>query len=159
MDGRGESQFNIIIYYFLIYYLLFRYNQSTNQPPDTYRDNQLTNQPINQMSHILKLCIVKSIHTLIWIFMVAVIFYVLYCDISNHVSILTWIAVSIVAFEGIVLAAFKMTCPLTLLARKFSNSTTDNFDIYLPLLIARYNKQIFTTIFVCGLIIVFLRIL
>jgi len=111
------------------------------------------------MDYILKLRIVKSVHTLIWIFMVAVIGYVLYCGILNQVSILTWIAVSIIALEGIVLAAFKMSCPLTLLARKYSKSTSDNFDIYLPDWLAKYNKQIFTTIFVVGLIIVFLRLL
>jgi len=111
------------------------------------------------MDYILKLRIVKSVHTLIWIFMVAVIGYVLYCGILNHVSILTWIAVSIIALEGIVLAVFKMSCPLTLLARKYSKSTSDNFDIYLPDWLAKYNKQIFTTIFVVGLIIVFLRLL
>jgi len=52
-----------------------------------------------------------------------------------------------------------MKCPLTLIARKYSNSTKDNFDIYLPLLIARYNKQIFTTIFLLGLLTVFFRMI
>jgi len=110
------------------------------------------------MNNIQKLSTVKFIHTLVWIFMVSVIFYVLYCGISNQVSVLTWLAVSIIVLEGIVLAAFKMSCPLTNLARRYSDSTNHNFDIYLPEWLARYNKQIFTSLFVLGLIIVFIRI-
>jgi len=83
----------------------------------------------------------------------------LYSGISNKVNVLTWWAIFIVFLEGIVLAAFNMTCPLTLLARKYTSSTKDNFDIYLPLLLARYNKQIFTPIFVLGLIAVLCRVL
>jgi hypothetical protein len=41
---------------------------------------------------------------------------------------------------------------LTYVARKYSDSRKDNFDIYLPNRIAKYNKHIFTTIFVIGLI-------
>ncbi len=34
----------------------------------------------------------------------------------------------------------------------------ENFDIYLPLVIARYNKQIFTSIFLVGLSLVLFRV-
>ena len=57
--------------------------------------------------------------------------------------------------EGIVLLSFKKMCPLTILARKYSESTRDNFDIYLPEWLARNNKLIYTTFFiiiVCGII-------
>lgn len=106
-----------------------------------------------------KLIVLKTAHTLIWTFMVATIFYVLYSGIYNDVTIFTWIAVGIVILEGVVLLAFKMSCPLTIMARKYSDSTKDNFDIYLPNWIARYNKQIFTTIFVLGLVTVLFRII
>jgi hypothetical protein len=61
--------------------------------------------------------------------------------------------------EGIVLIIFKMFCPLTLIARKYSNSDKDNFDIFLPNWLARYNKIIFTTIYLVSVIIVLLRVL
>lgn len=96
---------------------------------------------------------------MIWIFMVAVIFYVLYSGIYNEVTVFTWIGIGIIVLEGVVLLTFKMSCPLTILARKYSNSQKDNFDIYLPNWIARYNKEIFTTIFVFGLITVLLRVI
>ena len=43
---------------------------------------------------------------------------------------------------------------MTIAARKFSDSTRDNFDIYLPEWLARYNKQIYTSI--VGIIVIIL---
>ena len=101
-----------------------------------------------------KLILTKLLHTLIWVFFVSVIFYVLYCGITGRITTLTWVSIGLVVFEGLVLLIFRMRCPLTYVARRYSDSSKDNFDIYLPDLIAKYNKQIFTTIFVIGLILV-----
>lgn len=89
----------------------------------------------------------------------SVIFYILYSGLTNNINLYTWIAIGLVIFEGIILLIFKMFCPLTLIARKYSNSEKDNFDIFLPVFIARYNKQIFTSIYVIGVLIVIYRIL
>jgi hypothetical protein len=78
-----------------------------------------------------------------------------YAVIVNKVDNLVWIGVAVIIFEGAVLLAFKKVCPLTIIARKYSHSTKHNFDIYLPNWLAKYNKQIYTTIFiiiVCGII-------
>lgn len=104
-----------------------------------------------------KLRAIKLIHTLVWVFFVSIIFYTVYCGIFDKITVYTWIAIGLVILEGLVLVAFKMFCPLTLLARKYSDSEKENFDIYLPLIIARYNKQIFTSIFLLGLILVLYR--
>jgi len=56
-----------------------------------------------------------------------------------------------------VLLIFKMYCPLTLIARNFSDSRKDNFDIYLPNWLAKYNKIIFTSIFAIGVLLVVYR--
>ncbi|MCB0632840.1 MAG: hypothetical protein KDD15_24045, partial [Lewinella sp.] len=61
--------------------------------------------------------------------------------------------------EGVVLLIFRMFCPLTLIARKYSDSTKDNFDIYLPNWLARHNKLIFTSIFIFGIVLVLVRVL
>jgi hypothetical protein len=44
------------------------------------------------------------------------------------------------------LLIFKWSCQLTVIARKYSNSTKDNFDIYLPNWLAKYNKLIYSII-------------
>ncbi|MCJ7757499.1 MAG: hypothetical protein MUP24_05080, partial [Gillisia sp.] len=77
----------------------------------------------------------------------------------NKINSYTWIAIGLVIGEGIVLVLFKMFCPLTVLARKYSDSTKDNFDIFLPNWLALNNKLIFTTIYLIGLIIVLIRVL
>ena len=105
-----------------------------------------------------KLILTKLLHTLIWVFFVAVIFYVLYSGITGRITPLTWVAIGLVVFEGLVLLIFRMRCPLTYVAQRYSDSQKDNFDIYLPNWLAKYNKQIFTTIFVVGLILVVYRV-
>jgi hypothetical protein len=51
-----------------------------------------------------------------------------------------------------VLVVNGFRCPLTDVAARYTDDRRDNFDIYLPLLIARYNKQIFGTLFVAGIL-------
>ncbi len=109
------------------------------------------------MNHTL--LAIKLLHTLVWAFFVIIIFYVVYSGLSNQVTIYTWIAIGLVVLEGITLAVFKMFCPLTLIARKYSDSKKDNFDIFLPNWLAKYNKIIFTSIFMFGLIMVLFRTL
>ena len=68
------------------------------------------------------------------------------------------IGIGLIIGEGFVLLVFKMFCPLTLIARNYSNSQKDNFDIFLPNWIAKHNKLIFTSIFIVGLMIVLVRV-
>ncbi|GGD90423.1 hypothetical protein [Planktosalinus lacus] len=106
-----------------------------------------------------KLKLIKIIHTAIWLFFNVVIFYMLYTVIVNKIDFWLWIAFGIILLEGLALLAFKMYCPLTVWARKYSNSTKDNFDIYLPNWLARHNKLIYTLIMVVILIFTVFRLL
>jgi hypothetical protein len=106
-----------------------------------------------------KLLTVKIVHTLIWLFFVTTIFYIMYSGIMNKITTFTWIAIGLIVGEGAVLILFKMFCPLTLIARKYSDSEKDNFDIFLPNWLARHNKIIFTTIYLLGVIIVIIRVM
>ena len=87
-----------------------------------------------------KLTIIKIIHTIIWAFFNVVIFYLCYAVITNKIDELVWICVGFVVAEGIILAVFNWKCPLTIVAGKYSTSTKDNFDIFLPNWLARNNK-------------------
>ncbi len=106
-----------------------------------------------------KLTLIKAIHTLIWIFFNFVIFYMLYAAIANKLDFWLWIGYGFVLLEGLTLLTFKSHCPLNLLARKYSNSPKDNFDIYLPNWLAKYTKLVYTTIFALILIITIYQIL
>lgn len=100
------------------------------------------------MQNETKLTLVKTIHTLIWLFFNVVIFYMLYAVIVNKLDKWLWIGYGLIFLEGITLLVFKFFCPLTLIARKYSTSTRDNFDIYLPNWLAKYNKLIYTGIMI-----------
>ena len=105
-----------------------------------------------------KLFMVKLIHTIIWCIFVAAIMYVCYAGMFNKIDRLVWYCVGAVLLECIVLLINKWTCPLTPLARKYSNSHSHNFDIYLPEWLAKHNKTLFSIIFLVGLLLVLWRI-
>jgi hypothetical protein len=106
-----------------------------------------------------KLILLKIIHTLIWIFFNVVLFYMAYAVIVNKIDKYVWIGIGLILLEGLVLLIFGKMCPLTVLARRYSYSTKDNFDIYLPNWLAKYNKLIYTTLFVIICILLSIRLL
>jgi hypothetical protein len=102
-----------------------------------------------------KLTLIKIIHTLIWLFFNGVFFYMVYAVIVNKIDKYIWIGIGLFSLEIMVLFIFKMQCPLTIIARRYSNSTKDNFDIYLPNWLAKNNKVIYSVFlfaFICSLI-------
>ena len=106
-----------------------------------------------------RLMAIKLLHTLVWAFFVFIIFYIVYSGLTNQITVFTWISIAMVLGEGLVLIIFKMFCPLTLIARKYSDSKKENFDIFLPNWLAKYNKLIFTSIYIIGVILVIIRTL
>jgi hypothetical protein len=100
-----------------------------------------------------KLTAIKVLHTMIWVFYNLVIFYLLYAVLANKINKWVWISIGLVILEGMVLLIFRMKCPLTVVARKYSDSTDDNFDIYLPKWLAKYNKLIYTSIFIIAIVV------
>jgi hypothetical protein len=102
---------------------------------------------------------IKILHTLIWVFFNVVIFYLLYAVIVDKIDKWVWICLGFILLEGIVLIIFKKICPVTIMARKYSDSEESNFDIYLPKWLARYNKEIYTTIVVIAVLILIYRLL
>ena len=77
-----------------------------------------------------------------------------YAVIVNKIDRFVWMGIALILLEGLVLLLFKKMCPLTIIARKYSGSAKDNFDIYLPNWLAKYNKLIYTTFFIiilCGI--------
>jgi hypothetical protein len=105
-----------------------------------------------------KLILIKSLHTLIWIFFNVVIFYMLYAVIRDKLDFWLWLGYGLIILEGITLILFKLSCPLTVVARNYSASQKDNFDIYLPNWLAKYNKLIYTCIMGIILILTIYRL-
>jgi hypothetical protein len=61
----------------------------------------------------------------------------------------------VVLAEVLVLIANDGHCPLTAVAARYTGDRRDNFDIYLPEWLARYNKLIFGSIYLLGVAVTF----
>ena len=104
------------------------------------------------MSPAAALTSVKLIHTVVWAFFVSCI---LVIPVLSWYSEFTYAAlfIGVVAVEAFVLILNGWRCPLTSIASRYTDDRRDNFDIYLPEWLARYNKVIFTTLYVVGILI------
>ena len=103
--------------------------------------------------HSKNLIRIKLVHTLIWILFNLVMIYLYYAIITNRIGIYVWLGLGSFVLEGVILLLYGMKCPLTLVARKYSDSTKDNFDIYLHEWLAKYNKLIYTGLLVVLIIL------
>ena len=93
---------------------------------------------------------IKTLHTVVWAIFVGCI---LGLPIAAQLGAFGWALVfgGAVLGETLVLLLNRWRCPLTDMAAKHTDDRPDNFDIYLPLWLARHNKTIFGTLFVLGL--------
>lgn len=100
---------------------------------------------------ITALRVVKVVHTLVW---------ALFAGCIVAIPIVAWrrnidgalVLIAIVGVEVLVLLVNRLRCPLTDIAASYTQDRRDNFDIYLPLWIARYNKHIFGALFAGGIL-------
>ena len=94
---------------------------------------------------------IKVLHTLIWAFFAS-------CIVA--IPIVAWarkfdvaiVLIAVVFVEVLVVAFNSFACPLTAVAGRYTEDRRDNFDIYLPEWLARYNKTIFGLLYAGGLI-------
>jgi hypothetical protein len=97
------------------------------------------------------LCAIKAFHTLAWaVFAGAIVAVPVVATVGSlHVA---WALIGVVFLEVLVLAANRMRCPLTDVAGRYTSDRQDNFDIYLPLWLARNNKELFGGLYVAGIV-------
>lgn len=96
-----------------------------------------------------KLRLVRSVHTVAWAFFATAILLIPVAA-ARGADRLALVLIGLVAIECAVVALHGMRCPLTPIAARYTEDRADNFDIYLPLWLARYNKHIFGALYVLG---------
>jgi hypothetical protein len=99
---------------------------------------------------------IKALHTIVWAAMVACIVGI-YVFASSGRFGLALAMIGIVLGECAVLVANRMRCPLTPIAARYTDDRRPNFDIYLPQWVARFNKEIFGTLFFGGVLYALIR--
>lgn len=99
---------------------------------------------------------IKLLHTAVWVFFVGCILAIPAAAAKGEFR---WAATfsGAVLIECAILACNRGRCPLTDLASRYTDERRDNFDIYLPLWLARNNKAIFGTLFVLSELYVLAR--
>ena len=100
-----------------------------------------------------RLFYVKLVHTVVWAFFAGCVFAIPLLAWSGRLQAAS-ILCGVVMVEVLVLAANAWHCPLTPVAARFTTNRRDNFDIFLPEWLARYNKEIFGTLYVASLVYV-----
>jgi hypothetical protein len=103
--------------------------------------------------------LIRIVHTLIWAVMASAVFYVFYSGMTRTFGLTLWLSIGLIVIETAVLLINKWRCPLTPVAMKHTSDRRENFDIYLPLWLARHNKTVFGAIFLAGLILVIVNLL
>jgi hypothetical protein len=94
---------------------------------------------------------VKIVHTLAWSVFAGCILALPVAALLGRFRI-AMILIGVVLVEVVVLMANGFRCPLTAVAARYTSDRRPNFDIYLPMWIARYNKQVFGSLFVAGIV-------
>ena len=93
--------------------------------------------------------LVRTLHTVIWAFFVGCILGAPIAAWSGN-FVLAAVLIGFVAVEALVLLSNRWTCPLTDVAARYTEQRPANFDIYLPLWLAKYNKALFTPLYLLG---------
>lgn len=94
---------------------------------------------------------VKAVHTVAWAFFASCVVGILIAVWLGRLG-LAGILIGVVAGESLVLALNAWRCPLTDVAARYTEDRRANFDIYLPVWLARYNKEIFGTLYAAGIV-------
>lgn len=95
-------------------------------------------------------------HTIAWALFAGCILFIPVCAWRGEFST-ALVLIAIVFVEVLIILANHWRCPLTGIAERYTDERQDNFDIYLPLWLARYNKQIFGSLFLAGLLYTLVR--
>jgi len=99
---------------------------------------------------------VKIVHTIAWAFFAGCILAIPLASWQGKHAAAAWLT-AIVFVEVAILVLNGWRCPLTSLAARYTDERHDNFDIYLPLWLARHNKLIFGVLFCLGIAFAYFR--
>ena len=93
---------------------------------------------------------IKLAHSVVWVFLVACIVAIPVAAYLGRFR-LGFALIAVVLIEVLVLIVNRWRCPLTGMAARYTDERQPNFDIFLPVWVARHNKALFGTLFVGGL--------
>ncbi len=94
---------------------------------------------------------IRLLHTAAWAFFAGCILAIPVLARQGRLTAAA-VLIGVVLVECAIVLVNGWRCPLTAVAARYTDDRRDNFDIYLPLWLARYNKEIFGTLFAAGVL-------
>lgn len=89
---------------------------------------------------------IRVAHTIAWAVFASSIVAIPVVTFVGRMHAAFWLSL-LVWGEVIILTANRFHCPLTGIAARYTYERSDNFDIFLPAWLAKYNQIIFGTLF------------
>lgn len=108
------------------------------------------------LSPTFSLRAIKIVHSAVWALFASCIAAIPIYAMEGRTRTAT-VLIGVVLIEVLVLAINGGRCPLTDVAARYTHDRRDNFDIYLPLWIARHNKVIFGLLYLLGIMVTLLQ--
>jgi uncharacterized membrane protein len=105
----------------------------------------------NLLNASSKLFAIKAAHTMVWTFFAGCIVAIPFAAYAREFRVAV-LLIAAVMVEVLIIALNRGSCPLTPMAARYTADRADNFDIFLPIWLARYNKIIFGVMYVVALI-------
>ena len=108
------------------------------------------------MTFAASLRAIKLLHTIVWGFFAGCIIVIPILALMRRYTD-AFVLIGVVMIEVCILVFNGLRCPLTAMAARYTSDRSDNFDIYLPLCVARHNKVIFGLLFLGGALLTLAR--
>jgi hypothetical protein len=109
----------------------------------------MTHLQNSAVASVKKLQQVKLLHTAIWAVMAGAILLIPIASWLGQFRVAVGLSVLVLG-ECFVLALNRGRCPMTDVAARYTDDRADNFDINLPLWLARNNQRIFGALFIAA---------
>jgi hypothetical protein len=105
---------------------------------------------------IASLMAIRTVHTVVWAFFAGCIIAIPLAAWLDEYQAAAWFAAAVFV-EVLILVCNRLRCPLTSMAARYTIDRRENFDIYLPLWLAKYNKLVFGSLYVAGVAFAIVR--
>ncbi len=102
---------------------------------------------------------IKSVHTIFFIPLSALLFVLVYEVAVDRVTYWTWIAVAVFLAETLVLMTHSWRCPLTMYAERLGSTHGQITDFFFPKWFADHVFQVCGGLFTLSLIVLMIRLL
>ena len=101
--------------------------------------------------------LLKTIHTIVWAIMTFANFFAFYLAFIGRFDIWFWIPASFIMLEIFIIVLNDWKCPMTGMIEKYTKDRSDNFGLYIPGWLAKYNVRIYTILIPLEVLIVLIK--